>query len=210
MPKPTTDLKPKFELATRTHQAHELLLQGLTIQAIADSMGCTEENVRILLGKAMQRLTAEAQSMREQWETVTLHRTEALFNMIMRPLTRATEANPDIPPPKGMISEALQVLKFQREVLALGTASTKDDSKTVNNNLTINQTLVASSDLYTEALASAQQEFLGYYVADVEADRVIPSEDMLKLEAIAQKYAPEELERGSLEEVVVEDVYEQA
>ena len=200
MEQPDRPLHLTFNDHTLAYRVHQLALQGLNTGEIAKKLECSVENVTRAMTQAIRQESIEIEAMREVLHNRTLARTEWLLSKIFPVIeeqsnetylvtnveTGETKRMKQAPEIK-LVNAALKIMQFQVNDLEGKVRGGGDTT-----NIQINQTISATSDLYNEALAAAQQDYLGYYVAEVpEGNYVLANEDLIKLEEIVQEYLPE-------------------
>lgn len=175
----------------RSQQILLLIRSGYTVPDIASTLAITEETVKKHLQSEMGRLTLEMQELGQWWTTLSLRRSEDLYQRVF---TILLEAN-DPRVVSDMTKNAIAVIRLQKELLGSAVAPKTDDAKMVQNNVVNNFTFTTSSDLYSEALADMQAD-LGVSYHDNVIDIAMPDEDdrFAQLEAKVSKYIPDDNE----------------
>lgn len=166
---------------TQAFKIYTLMLQGKTIYEIAEELKTAEENIRGVIAKEKLKMTAGMQEMQEAVMAMTYARTEWLLSKVFPVIEKHSQ---DGTVDKNLIKTALDILKFQNEVV-----SAKDADKKSGSDVVINQTFVGGSTMYDEAMQEMQSEF----IQSIRVEREIPMQmaanpDIIRLEALAEKH----------------------
>lgn len=184
----------KFVEKSKAMQIFELAVQNYGVQQIADKLGVTEERVRQIMAEETKRITIAMQDLRERHQTVTLARTEYIYQRLMEVFIAQLDAEPMHGPNKDLFKMIKDILVFQNEIVhPKNEVKAGDDN---SKNLTIQQTFVAGSDFYDHALQEMQKEFLGYTVHKVDEAEIVdlsiePDPRIVEIESLASKYLPD-------------------
>lgn len=174
---------------TKIAKIYDLLVQGLSVRKIAEQLGVTEEAISTQITKERMRMSVFRQDMLERYDDVTLARTEYILSRLLPIMDAQINNDPMNGPSRDLMKQILDFMKFGREIAAPAKNSSDNESK-----VTINQTFVAGSPMYDEALQSVQTDFLGYTVHAVDEPTIIvQNERLAELEDLATAYFPEGL-----------------
>lgn len=175
-----------FLTETRSTQILDLMVQGLSVAKIADKMGVTEEAITIAITKERQRMSIRRQEMLEGFTDVTNARCEWLLSKIMPVIEYQAETSPEIGPSKELVKMALDIIKVQKDVIV---PPKNDKGNQGETKFQINNTFIADSPLYDEALKQMQTNTIGYYEHKSEEPMLItPDQRVLDLESLAAPY----------------------
>lgn len=181
MTKATENTPAVFIEQTRAYEIFQLMLQGKSIQEIANQIGTPEEGIRRTISNERLKLTAGMQEMQEQFMGITYARTEWLISKVF-PLIESQAVAGQVD--KNLIKIALDIMKFQTEVVL----PSKIDSKS-SADVVINQTFVAGSNMYEEAMTQMHSEYLDSIRVEKEIPmRIVASPQMARLEELAETY----------------------
>jgi predicted transcriptional regulator len=177
---------------SRALQVFELAVQNYSTQQIADKLGVTPERVTQIMSAENKRITVAMQDLKERFQTVTMARTEYIYQRLMEVFIAQADAEPLVGPNEKVFKMIRDILLLQKDIAMpkVDPKAAEDNSK----NLTINQTFVADSSFYDTALQEMQREFLGYTVHKVDETPVIdvkPDARIIDIENLASQYLPE-------------------
>lgn len=180
-----TSTPEKFLATVRNNTIYTKILQGKTIQQIADELGTQEENIRTDMTKVMHQMTVDTLEKKEKFLALTTSRTEYLLSKILVAVEKQTAGDGElIGPSRDLLQGALQIMKFQKELLI-------PNEKNGEVNIQVNQTFNADSPLYDGALQNMQVEKFGTTVHKIESEEpmmITLSPELARLEDLATKY----------------------
>lgn len=178
------------QLATldRSQQILLLIRSGYSVPDIASQLSLTEETVKTHIQSEMGQLTLEMQELAQWWTTLSLRRSEDLYQRVFTILLETQD--PRVV--SDMTKQAIAVIKLQKELLGAATQPKEEQAKMVQNNVVNNFTFTTSSDLYDEALADIRGDRNVPYPHDDVITVELPDEDdrFAQLEAKVSKYIP--------------------
>lgn len=188
MSKATENTPAVFIEETRAYQILQLMLKGKSIIEIGKELGTPEENIRRVISQERLKLTAAMQEMQEQWMGITYARTEWLLSKVLDVIDRQTQGEDNLSgPDKNLLKTALDILKFQKEVVI------PDKMDKGDSGLVLNQTFVGGSGMYEEAMKEMQyskRKKTPIEVAQEEPMQIVASSDMVRLEELAAQFLP--------------------
>lgn len=180
--------RPEALLGTvRNFEIYTKLIQGKSIQQIADELKTPEENIHRSITQVKNQMTVATQEMLEQYVSRTTARTEWLLSKILIAVEKQTEGEGEkFGPSRDLLQGALQIMKFQKELLM-------PDPKNPDVKVQINQTFNADNPLYNQALQNMQMEKFGTTVHQVDEPMVVElPPNLARLEDLATKYEVKE------------------
>lgn len=146
-----------------------LALQGFTIQGIVDATKLSDATVKGILAEMRAELSIRLQEAQEGWIALNMARTEKIISKVMpvfeaptpNMLDTTDENQAKIRTYVGLIGDAAkvftQVAKLQKDMLQVKIDAPPSASPSVVNN----NTIIADSDFYKEALQHIQVEKWG-------------------------------------------------
>ena len=186
MSKATENTSAVVTKQTRAAQVLQMMINGKPVMKIAEELGIPEQNVRKIVTDERLKLNAAMQEMQEHWMGLTLARTEWLLSKVLEVIDKQTEGESLTGPDKNLLKTALEIMKFQKEVVI------PDKVDRTGPDVVLNQTFVGGSMMYQEAMKEMQYR----KKEDVRIDKEPPMQitatpDMVRLEELAAKWLPE-------------------
>lgn len=163
-----SDPKELAVIATK-QRVLNLAIQGFDVRGIAQSLGIAEETVREHVVDIRADLTLRMQEAQEIWVAMNVARTEKILSKIMpifdeveMPPIKATYGDGEMSLQSyvSLVGDAAKIFtsiaKLQKEILQIKLETNNPAAKFVQNN-----TILANSDFYEEALKAMQRDLFG-------------------------------------------------
>lgn len=142
---------------TRAYQIYKLMLQGYTIQDVAEKLCIEEATVDKLVSLAVQQADKSIASLATNYVSMSIARLEVVIRGYMVHIAKDVQEENILD--HRSAKELRDTIRLEGEIL--GVFSAKKDSGAGSTTVNVNNTIIGGSDLYKRGLAEMQIEQFG-------------------------------------------------